>query len=156
MVMPICFQVVPDPAASSRKANEMISASVRRFVTPSSSVSSASTSTLIRSSRRSARRASTTGWTMRRNSPILTPSEVTAARMVERLRDRDAEAPGDGQQRDGGAELDVEVGAPVALQAGERGLDGPPDPLLGATTRRASGRTTAAPARGTGGAGRRP
>ena len=78
MVMPICFQVVPDPAASSRKANEMISASVRRFVTPSSSVISASTSTLIRSSRGSARRASTIGWTMRRNSPIPTPSEVTA------------------------------------------------------------------------------
>ena len=60
-MMPICFHVVPEPAASRRKANEWISASVSRCVRPSSSVISASTSTLIRSSSGRSRRAETMG-----------------------------------------------------------------------------------------------
>ena len=37
-VMPICFQVVPDPAMRSRMAKELISASESRCVCPSSSL----------------------------------------------------------------------------------------------------------------------
>ena len=61
IVMPICFHVVPDPAARSSIENERISASDKRWTTPSSSVYSASTSTLIRSSWASSRRAAMIG-----------------------------------------------------------------------------------------------
>jgi hypothetical protein len=59
--MPICFQVVPDPAPSRRRAKELTSASVSRWVMPSSSLRPAWTKTLIRSSQGSARRAATIG-----------------------------------------------------------------------------------------------
>ena len=48
----------------------------------------------------------------------------------QRLGDGDAEAPGDGEERDGREELDVEVGATRALQPGHECIDGPLDPLL--------------------------
>ncbi len=79
--MPICFHVVPEPAARRMNAKISTSSSVRRWVLPSSSVISAATSTLIRSSRGSARRACTIGGTMRVNASMPSPSEVTASRM---------------------------------------------------------------------------
>ncbi len=57
---------------------------------------------------------------------------------VERVRHRHAEAPGDGEQRDRGEELDVEIGGTVGLHAVEQGVDrahhpafGPPRRTLG-------------------------
>ena len=79
--MPICFHVVPEPAARRMKQKISTSSSVRRCVLPSSSVISAATSTLMRSSRGSSRRACTIGGTMRANAWMPRPSEVTASRM---------------------------------------------------------------------------
>ena len=49
---------------------------------------------------------------------------------VERERQGYAEAPGDGEQRDGGTELDVQVGPAVALERVDEGVHGAVDPLL--------------------------
>ena len=62
--MPICFQVVPEPASSSRCEKDMMSTSDRVWVEPSSSVSSAWASTLIRSSWGCLRRSSITGFSI--------------------------------------------------------------------------------------------
>ena len=49
---------------------------------------------------------------------------------VEGQGQRYAEAPGDGEQRDGGAELDVQVGPAVVLERVDEGVHGAVDPLL--------------------------
>ena len=77
-VVPICFHVVPEPAPSSNSTNESISRSVRWVVAPSSSVSSACTSTLIRSSCGCSRRAPMIGLIM---STTFWGSVASAARM---------------------------------------------------------------------------
>ena len=98
-----------------------ISASVSRCVTPSSSVSSASTSTLMRSSSR-ARAAGRDDRLEDRRRPRAGRAERLAD--VERLLDGDAEAAGDGEHRDGGAEVDVELGAPVVDERVDQRVDG--------------------------------
>ena len=49
---------------------------------------------------------------------------------VERVPDRDAEAAGDGEQRDGGEHVDVEVGGALPLDPVEQRVDGALDPVL--------------------------
>ena len=128
--MPSCFQVVPDPAASSRWETQSLV--VAQPLHPSSVEISAWHSTLIRSSRGLVRRSAMIG---ARNSArtAIAPLPVSTFQCladVKGVAHIYAEAAGDREHGDCGIEVDVQLGSAVLLQAVDEIADGCGDPVF--------------------------
>ena len=109
--MPICFHVVPDPAAISSMANEQdlgVGEPVVDAVLVGVLGLDQHADEVVRAAR--SRRAAMIGSRIPNDARRVAHQELADD---QRLLDVDAEAPGDGEHGDGGGEVDVELGAPV-------------------------------------------